>query len=139
MNLKNQVLSIKQAQELQESGFDVEKYASMEYAPIYNNEFEIVNHYLRVRGTGGCTLIIYPRKEEDVYVPTLSIGDIMECLPKNIKFEGLEYDVSIYRNQISYYDRNIDEDIFVSKAGLSLIDALFECLVWCIKQKHIEL
>ena len=134
MNIEDQVLSIAQVQELQELGFDLEKHASMCYTTYINDSesHEEICYLTIFRGNFMRELFIK-------LIPTLTIGDIMECLPKNIKFEGWEYDVSIYRNQISYYDRNIDEDIFVSKACLSLIDALFECLVWCIKEKHIEL
>ena len=133
MNIKDQVLSIEQVQELQELGFDINKYASVEINTTINKkQYVVLSSFVQ----------LYPEFGDDSVIErysTMTIGDIIECLPKNIKFEGWEYDVSIYRNQISYYDRNIDEDIFVSKAGLSLINALFECLVWCIKEKHIEL
>ena len=133
MNIKDQVLSIAQVRELQELGFDFRKYSSACVIEAKDRNKYIVDRRLIGLHIG------FMETEVIEYHETMTIGDIMECLPKNIKFEGWEYDVSIYRNQISYYDRNIDKDIFVSKAGLSLIDALFECLVWCIKEKHIEL
>ena len=138
MNIENQVLSINQVQELQELGFDVKKHSSIEYAPVYDNEFKIVRHYLRVRGTGGSTLVIHPNKEEDVYIPTMSIGDIIEVLPEKIKTysanadEEINFYPRINNTGIIYITTMIDDCIFCSIEG-KLINNLFNCLVWCIK------
>ena len=141
MNIENQVLSIDQVRELQELGFDIVKHASMEYAPIYDNEFKTVNHYLRVRGTGGSTLIIHPHKEEDVYISTLTIGDIIEILPLYIKDNGNNtYWREITYNGILYYrPKPVDWvfNTFYEKPNKPLIEALFEALKWCITNKYL--
>ena len=129
MKIKDQVLSINQVQELQELGFDVEKHANMcwfeqtPFAPIEQPkkyELEILTDSL-----------IGNRGNLDV-IPTLTIGDIMECLPKEIEENELNIFVfgetwSVGWEDIRYYGSN------------TLIDALFKTLKWCIKEKHIEL
>ena len=111
MKIEEQVLSIKQIQELQELGFDVEKYASMcwfeqtPFAPIEQPkkyELEILTYSLM--GNRGYLEVI----------PTLTIGDIIDVLPFNI-----------------------DTIFFTREKGM--INNLFNTLVWCIKEKHIKL
>ena len=80
MNIKNQVLSINQVQELQELGFDIEKYASMCWLaytsdiPPYEKEYNLSTH----------DIYCYESSSLEP-IPTLSIGDIMECLPEEIE------------------------------------------------------
>ena len=127
MNIKEQVLSIKQVQELQELGFDVEKYASMCWfaytsdIPAYEKEYNLSTH----------DIYCYESSSLEP-IPTLSIGDIIEILPKEIEEKILNIFVfgetwSVGWEGIQYYGSN------------TLIDALFETLKWCIKQKHIAL
>ena len=132
MKIEDQVLSIKQVQELKELGFDIAKHASMEHAPVYDNEFKIVRHYLRVRGTGGSTLVIHPNKEEDVYISTMTIGDIIDILPIEID----EYVLDMNRKYVSYDSK---QNSLYYGYRHRFIDSLFDCLVWCIKEKHIKL
>ncbi len=121
MNIKEQVLSIEQVRELQELGFDVEKYASMCWLPPANevNSFSPVNKQ-------------FWNAAELKYIPTLTIGDIMECLPVEIEEEILNIFAcgetwSVGWEDIQYWGSN------------TLIDALFKTLKWYIKQKHIAL
>ena len=79
MNIKNQVLSIEQVRELQELGFDVEKYASMCWLAYTSDEEPYEKEY---------SLFIL---DEFCYesaslepIPTMSIGDIIEVLPETI-------------------------------------------------------
>ena len=127
MNIKDQVLSIEQVQELQELGFDVEKNASVRwcdcsvckrtYAPCFSyNELRVDKKEC-------------PLTRE---VPTLTIGDIIKILPKEIEEQVLHIFAfgetwSVGWEDIRYYGSN------------PLIDALFKTLKWCIKQKHIAL
>ncbi len=119
MNIKNQVLSIEQVRELKKLGFDVEKYASMCWLPPANevNSFSPVNKQ-------------FWNAAELKYIPTLTIGDIMECLPEEIEENVLNIFAfgetwSVGWEGIQYCGSN------------TLIDALFETLKWCIKEKHI--
>ena len=127
--MEDQVLSIIQVQELQELGFDVEKYASIvwlektPFIPIEQPkeyELEILTDSL-----------IGNRGNLDV-IPTMTVGDIIKILPKEIEEKILHIFAfgktwSVGWEGIQYYGSN------------TLIDALFETLKWCIKQKHIEL
>ena len=127
MNIKEQVLSIKQVQELQELGFDVKKFASMCWLaytsdiPPYEKEYNLSTH----------DIYCYESSSLEP-IPTLSIGDIMECLPDEIEEQVLNIFAfgetwSVGWEGIQYCGSN------------KLIDALFETLKWCIKEKHIEL
>ena len=127
MNIKDQVLSIEQVQELQELGFDVEKNASVRwcdcsvckrtYAPCFSyNELRVDKKEC-------------PLTRE---VPTLTIGDIIEVLPEKIEENVLNIFAfgetwSVGWEGIQYCGSN------------KLIDALFETLKSCIKEKHIAL
>ena len=122
MNLKDQILSIEQVRELQELGFDVEKYASMCWTKLFDrdNFYRILNKEYAEYA------------ELNDYIPTLTIGDIMECLPEEIEENVLNIFAfgetwSVGWEDIQYWGSN------------TLIDALFEILKWCIKEKHIKL
>ena len=114
MKIKDQVLSIKQIQELQELGFDVNKHSSLKS----NGKQIIVKDDFYI---GGAPLF-----------PTMTIGDIIEILPIEIEENVLNIFAfgktwSVGWEDIQYYGSN------------TLIDALFETLKWCIKQKYLEL
>ena len=121
MKLENQVLSVNQVQKLIELGFDVSKHASMCWynygikgEPSYtlNSDIQVINNYRSI--------------------PTLTIGDIIKILPKEIEEKVLNIFAfgetwSVGWEGIQYCGSN------------TLIDALFEALKWCIKEKHLAL
>lgn len=118
MNLKDQVLSIEQVrelQELQELGFDINKHSSLKS----NGKQIIVKDDFYI---GGAPLF-----------PTMTIGDIIEVLPEIIH---KKYSLDIGKNYVDYCDDHFAINGYVE---FKLIDALFEMLKWCIKEKHIEL
>ena len=127
MNIKDQVLSIEQVRELQELGFDVKKYSSMYFVPNWITKYGIdeIQDYLLTIGELGDDY-------EGDCIPTMSIGDIIEILPIVIEENVLNIFAfgetwSVGWEGIQYCGSN------------TLIDALFETLIWCIKQKHIDL
>lgn len=128
MDIKEQVLSIEQVQELQELGFDVEKYSSLQS----NGKQVIIKGDFYI---GGAPLF-----------PTMNIGDIINVLPETIitKYCGkhIRSHIEINKKVVWYpcYDENREASIvlFHSKQE-RLIDGLFECLKWCISEKHISL
>ena len=144
MNLKDQVLSINQVQELQELGFDVSKYATLYWASCDGcssaNCFERQILELNISKSKCCV-------NQTNIIPTLTIGDIMDILPKVINSHGIEYGRNadyglslIYLNK--YYIRYIGIHISLALIifeSYNLIDVLFEALKWCIQNKHIEL
>ena len=126
MNLKDQVLSINQVQELIELGFDIRKYATLAVIEAKDGNHYIVDRRLLSINMG------FMETEVIEYFETLSIGDIMDILPEEIEENVLTIFAfggtwAVGWEDIQYYGRN------------TLIDALFEILKWCIKQKHIEL
>ena len=122
MKLEQQVLIIEQVRELQELGFDIEKSASMCWAKFFDrdNFYRILNKEYAEYA------------ELNDYIPTLTIGDIIEYLPEEIEEKILNIFAfgetwSVGWEGVQYCGSN------------TLIDALFEILKWCIKEKHIEL
>ncbi len=128
MNIKDQVLSIEQVQELQELGFDVEKYASMCWLaytsdiPPYEKEYNLSTH----------DIYCYESSSLEP-IPTLSIGDIIEVLPEKIH---KNYSLKISKNYVDYCDDHISINGFMDG---NLINAFFEMLKWGIKNKYIAL
>ena len=127
MKLEDQVLSIAQVQELQELGFNIKKYASMYFVPNWITKYGIdeIQDYLLTIGELGDDY-------EGDCIPTMSIGDIINILPTVIEENVLNIFAfgetwSVGWEGIQYCGSN------------TLIDALFETLKWCIKEKHIEL
>lgn len=122
MNIEDQVLSINQVQQLQELGFDVEKYASMaflNFSSCIPPKYSITNYQREI-------------KSKIEYIPTLTIGDIIEILPEKI---SEIYYIEIGKNYIDYCSNDKSLNGFVED---NLINALFETLKWCIINRHIE-
>ena len=127
MNLKDQVLSIDQVQELQELGFDINKYSSMCW--IYDRLFSTEDETTKA--------MICQIKS----IPTLTIGDIIEILPKEIDFKfGIIWIISIQflnnKYQVFY---SCEKQIARVDSDKKYINALFETLKWCIANKHIAI
>ena len=126
MKLEDQVLSIEQIKELQELCFDFRKYASMCVIEAKDKNKYIVDRRLIGLHIG------FMETEVIEYHETMTIGDIMKCLPEEIEEKVLNIFAfgetwSVGWEGIQYCGSN------------TLIDALFETLKWCIKQKHLEL
>ena len=151
MNIEEQVLSIAQVRELQELGFNIEKYASMAWVeqtpfiPIEQPkkyELEILTNSL-----------IGNRGELDL-IPTLTALDIIDILPEVLDRPRIihrNYYLFITKLAVSYSNRDRYDHEFIryietknpnfhpfeNKEGF--IICLFEALKWCIKEKHIAL
>ena len=148
MNIKEQVLSIKQVQELQELGFDVKKFASMCWLaytsdiPPYEKEYNLSTH----------DIYCYESSSLEP-IPTMTIGDIISVLPPHIypsiyhKKYGEEIEQThilimyLYGNFgcLIGYKHSLQHTFVFESREKSYIKALFETLKWCIKQKHIAL
>ena len=127
MKLDDQVLSIEQVRELEELGFDVEKYASMYFVPNWITKYGIdeIQDYLLTIGELGDDY-------EGDCIPTMSIGDIIDVLPTEID----EYVLNMNKKYVEYDSKT---NILFYAYRYRFINSLFDCLVWCIKQKHIAL
>ena len=127
MEIKNQVLSIEQVRELQELGFDIEKHASMCWIAYTSDEEPYKKEYSLSILDEFC----YESASLEP-TPTLSIGDIIDILP--IKID--EYVLYMHKNYIAYDD---GANTLFYAYRRRFIDSLFDCLVWCIKHKYINL
>ena len=128
MKLEDQVLSIEQVQELQELGFDVKKYASMCWIAYTSDEQPYEKEYSLSILDEFC----YESASLEP-TPTMTIGDIIGVLPTKIG----KYELNINRRDVSYYESRTN--ILFYAYRYRFINSLFDCLVWCIKQKHITL
>lgn len=127
MNIEDQVLSIAQVQELQELGFDFRKYSSMCVIEAKDRNKYIVDRRLIGLHIG------FMETEVVEYHETMTIGDIIDVLPVRID----EFVLNINRIDVSYYDSKTTNLFYAYR--YRFIDSLFDCLVWCIKNKYITL
>ena len=128
MNIKEQVLSIEQVQELQELGFDVKKHASLYFV---EEKYFVKENFIVLPEQIDITKV-----PEDVkIIPTMTIGDIINVLPFNI---DTHYFLSI-NSEYCAYSMSGDFDTMFFTREKEFINNLFNTLVWCIKQKYIEI
>ena len=125
MKLEDQVLNVEQIKELQELGFDVRKHASLYFVEekyFTKENFIVLPEQIDIT-----------RVPEDVKItPTMTIGDIIKVLPTEID----EFVLNMNRRYVAYDSRT---DSLFYAYRYRFINSLFDCLVWCIKQKHIAL
>ena len=127
MKLEDQVLSLEQVRELQELEFDVKKYASMCWVTYTSDEPPYEKEYNLSILDEFC----YESASLEP-IPTMSIGDIINVLPTEID----EYVLNMNRRYVSYDSRTTN--LFYAYR-YRFIDSLFDTLVWCIKNKYIDL
>ena len=125
MKIEDQVLSIEQVRELQELGFDVRKHASLYFV---EEKYFVKENFIVLPEQIDIT-----RVPEDVKItPTMTIGDIIKVLPTEID----EFVLNMNRRYVAYDSRT---DSLFYAYRYRFINSLFDCLVWCIKEKHIKL
>ena len=138
-------------QRLQELGLDTSK-ASMHYWIIRNGEYcQEVGGYVFSKEPSCVALKLYPyefmsdaaiRRVENI--PTFTLQDILDILPKDISREGCTWYASLYidfeNNRIAYGNTNrygfeIYHEIMIEK---DLIDTAYSMLCWAIEQGYVE-
>ena len=133
MNIEEQVLSREQMAHLKELGIDTSD-ASMVWNCCDNKWYLLINNEL----TQGITRVM--KGTVSCFVPTYTIGDLIEKLPKKIEVYELLLDASI--NDVKYVEwiDGIPKIIEVSKYknDSSLKDSLYEMLCW-VAENHKEL
>jgi phosphoenolpyruvate synthase/pyruvate phosphate dikinase len=127
MKLEEQVLSIEQVQELLKLGFDIEKHSSMCWVAYTSDEEPYEKEYSLSILDEFC----YESASLEP-IPTMTIGDIIDILPIEID----EYVLNMNRKYVSYDSK---QNSLYYGYRHRFIDSLFDCLVWCIKEKHIKL
>ena len=138
MKIENQVLSIKQVQELQELGFDIAKYASMCWIAYTSDEQPYEKEYSLSILDEFC----YESASLEP-TPTMTIGDIINILPVKIEEDysvKIEEDYFLSVNlEYCAYSMVVGVDTIFFTREKEFINNLFNTLVWCIKQKYIEI
>ena len=130
MEIKDQILSIEQVQELIELGFDFRKHSSACVIEAKDKNKYIVDRRLIGLHIG------FMETEVIEYHETMTIGDIIDILPIEIQIEIHKYVLVMNKKYIAY-DDGTNALFYAYKRRF--IDSLFDSLVWCIKQKYIEL
>ena len=125
MKLEDQVLSIEQVRELQKLGFDVRKHASLyfvEEKSFIKEKFIVLPEQIDITKVPADVKII----------PTMTTGDIINILP----IEIYQYVLVMNKKYIAYDDGA--NTLFYAYRH-RFIDSLFDCLVWCIKEKYMKI
>lgn len=140
--MRQQVLSIEQMKHLQELGLDTDD-ASMRWEKrtrMFNGDLRVGHWILDLN-----IPIILKDYHEIELIPTFTLQDILELLPKQITAEPLIHTFSLF---IDYQHSEIHYAC-VHKGGYTnlnptfeikdnLIDAAYELLCWCIENGYIE-
>lgn len=132
-----QVLSIEQMQHLQELGLDTSNASAFWCNPDRHGDWSL-------EFTDSCGGKIPQSHEYDEFHPAYTLQNVLDALPKDISKDGCTWSASLYidfeNNRIAYgntdrYGFEVYHEIMIEK---DLIDAAYEMLCWCIKNKHIK-
>lgn len=133
MNSK-QVLSIEQMQHLQELGLELDYDTLYRYVKFEDSDW-----------------ILKPFSDLNIigisfkYIPAYTLHDVLDKLPKEINSRTRRFWLRIDLEDeclYYYYDNlslvEIRKKVFGYNGMGELIDAAYEMLCWCIKNKHIK-
>ena len=130
-----QVLTIEQMQHLQKLGLDT-RNATMALC-MYGDDKDF-NQVLPNDQD------LFERCVVAKYIPAYTLQDVLELLPKEIKFAEKRHRLRIDLEDecIYYYHETIDlmerRDKVFSYYGEELLDAAFQMLYWCIVNKYVK-
>lgn len=133
--MSKQVLDVHQMQHLQELGLKL-KPSLVHYYKIIN--IDSGKWYLSV--TTGDISHDGPTYS---YIPAYTLQDVLDALPKEIRYENKRcwLSIDLADEKIEYYNENaIDERHsvhFEFYSSSSLIDAAYFMLCWCIEQGYV--
>lgn len=133
-----QVLSIEQMQHLQELGLDTSNASAFWCNPDRHGDWSLEFTY----SCGG--IIPQPNRHDD-FCPAYTLHDVLDKLPKEINSRTRRFWLRIDLEDeclYYYYDNlslvEIRKKVFGYNGMGELIDAAYEMLCWCIKNKHIK-
>lgn len=140
--MKNQTLNIQQMQHLKELGVDTSKASAYWHRVIRMNTNEVVTNWF-VSFTEPSQCLATMRVET---IPTFTLQDILDLLPICINKAGVVYELRIKRmvfddKGVMYavlYEEQDYIDWYVMQSYPNLLDSLYEMLLWCIEQGHVE-
>lgn len=132
-----QVLDMHQMQHLQELGL------KLNYDTLYRYvKFEDTDWLLKPFSDLNIIGISFK------YIPAYILQDVLDALPASIKHKDFKYYLVYNKSEgfIGYYRVDFDgnhryaqyEEFYNGIDGLSVIDAAYELLVWCIENKFVE-
>lgn len=133
-NIKELCLSIQQVQELQALGLILNNIKTAMVFCDFNDqihEYELMNNSNIVE-LGAIDII-----------PTLSIEEMLEMIPRRITYNQKEYTMAIYPCAIGYlvcyefYDYDGEREDKIDIHGHSFIDTLFNTFKFLLKEKLI--
>ena len=134
-----QVLNIKQMQHLQELGLKLGEtllYWAREIAtgPRAANYY---GKWIIVKGKGQASVGM-TRWE---YIPAYTLQDVLDALPATVLHDKKIYELDINMcNESIEYVRTLVDDVLVGLrfTQISLIDAAYSILCWCIEKKYVK-
>ena len=137
--MSKQVLSIEQMKHLKELGVDISRASVSWYRILRTGSDTVVTDWFTVFGT---LSICAPTMRYET-MPTFTLQDILDILPKYILQDGCTWYAALYieyeNNRIAYGNTDRDgfeiyHEIMIEK---DLIDAAYSMLCWCIEQGYI--
>ena len=134
MKIKEQVLSREQMARLVELGVDTSDASMAWYMSPNTNQWKI-----KVKDKFAHEML--RRISPERYIPTYTIGDLIEKLPKSIDLGFGEYDLelSIKGEYVEVqYESDYDDWTPFFCSNLSLIESLYSILCW-VAENHKEL
>lgn len=134
-----QVLDIKQMQHLQELGLELGE-TLLYWAREIETQPRAANHYgkwIIVKGKGQASVGM-TRWE---YVPAYTLQEVLDALPSTVLHDRqiYELDINMCNESIEYIKTSIN-DVLVGLrfAQISLIDAAYSMLCWCIENGYVK-
>lgn len=130
--MSKQVLDISQMQHLKELGVDTSKASACWFRVLGVGD-------LRVSTIWSLSFNKYITKPEGIdtqIVPTFTLQDILDLLPKSIEYYGqlqihfCEMTEGMYANQVVYSTIEGNQIVFFDK---DVIDSAYEMLCWCME------
>ena len=130
-----QVLDVQQMQHLQELGLELKE--TMLYGVVYEDGHE--NNFVTTK-ENAMEII----DESCGMLPTYTLQDVLDALPKDISKDGCTWSASLYidfeSNRIAYgntdrYGFEIYHEIMIEE---DFIDSAYSMLVWCIKNGYVK-
>lgn len=133
-NIKQLCLSIQQVQELQALGLILN---NIKTAMVFCDFNDQVHDYELMDNSDNVELGTFNM------IPTLSINEMLELIPRRIKYNQKEYTMAIYPCAIGYlvcyefYDYDGEREDKIDIHGHSFIDTLFNTFKFLLKEKLI--
>ena len=134
-----QVLDVQQMQHLQEMGLKLKE--TMLYWVVYEVGHE--NNFVTTKENAMEVI-----DESCGMLPAYTLQDVLDALPASIKHKDFRYYLVYNKSEgfIGYYGVDFDgnhryaryEELYNGIDGLSVIDAAYSMLCWCIENKFVE-